>query len=257
MTLLWYVFCDSYEHHNLTKTSTGFHYSLYGLDLWGVLFVFRIFRLSVPNNVWFQPRRVYSPLPLRHRSLVGCRAGIYGLLLLHRRATGKSGRIRSSRRETGAWFSSHIPRTCWTVFIRYVHILIFLTASFLHSSAWNKGYVLTDLTAWTAKPSIHWIVPTIGAFLTMGGSYIIIQALFLYLPFTYPQYAASLFAANDFARSSFAAGCIVFSGPMFRNLGVAKGCTLLAGLTVGCTGCLYILYFFGASLRKRSRFAVK
>lgn len=91
----------------------------------------------------------------------------------------------------------------------------------------------------------------------MIGCYIIIQSLFLYLPFTYPQYAASLFAANDFARSSFAAGCVVFAGPMFENLGIAKGCTLLAGLSIGCTEGIYVLYYFGANLRARSKFAAK
>jgi MFS transporter, DHA1 family, multidrug resistance protein len=91
----------------------------------------------------------------------------------------------------------------------------------------------------------------------MAGEYTIMQSIFLYLPFTYPQYAASLFATNDFARSSFAAGCIVFSGPMFKSLGVAKGVTLLGGLTVGCTAGLLALYFYSAELRKRSKFAVK
>ncbi|PMD30724.1 multidrug transporter [Hyaloscypha variabilis F] len=111
--------------------------------------------------------------------------------------------------------------------------------------------------AWTANGHVHWIVPTIGVGLVMVGAYTIMQSIFMYLPFTYPQYAASLFAANDFARSAFAAGCIIFTGPMFRSLGVAKGCTLLAGLSCGCTVLLYFLFYYGASLRKRSRFAVK
>lgn len=91
----------------------------------------------------------------------------------------------------------------------------------------------------------------------MIGEYTLMQAIFLYLPFTYPQYAASLFAANDFARSAFAAGATIFSGPMFKSIGVDRGITLLGGLTVGCTICFYVLYFYGAELRKRSRFAVK
>jgi DHA1 family multidrug resistance protein-like MFS transporter len=91
----------------------------------------------------------------------------------------------------------------------------------------------------------------------MIGCYPIMQAIFMYLPFTYPQYAASLFAANDFARSSFAAGRILFSGTIVLTLDVAKGCTLLAGLSCGCTILFYLLFFYGANLRKRSRFAVK
>jgi DHA1 family multidrug resistance protein-like MFS transporter len=117
--------------------------------------------------------------------------------------------------------------------------------------------VLTVKLGWTSDPAIHWIVSIIGVFFAIVGCYIIIQSLFLYLPFTYPKYAASLFAANDFARSSFAAGCILFAGPMFENLGVTKGVSLLGGLTVGCAACLYLLYFFGANLRARSRFAAK
>jgi MFS transporter, DHA1 family, multidrug resistance protein len=78
----------------------------------------------------------------------------------------------------------------------------------------------------------------------------------MYLPFTYPQYAASLLTANDFAGSAFAAGCIVFSGRIFKSLGVAKGCSLLAELSCGCTILFYLLHFYGANLRKRSRFAV-
>ena len=49
----------------------------------------------------------------------------------------------------------------------------------------------------------------------------------------------------------------MFSGPMFKSLGVAKGVTLLGGLTVGCTAGLLALYFYSAELRKRSKFAVK
>jgi DHA1 family multidrug resistance protein-like MFS transporter len=49
---------------------------------------------------------------------------------------------------------------------------------------------------------------------------------------SYPQYAASLFAGNDFCRSLFAFGAILFSRPMFMYLGVAKGISLLGGLSV-------------------------
>jgi DHA1 family multidrug resistance protein-like MFS transporter len=111
----------------------------------------------------------------------------------------------------------------------------------------REQLLVVEFVAWTVDPSIHWIAPTIGVCLVMVGEYTIMQSIFLYLPFTYPQYAASLFAA----------GCIVFSGPMFKSLGVAKGVTFLGGLTVGCTAGLLVLYFYGAELRKRSKFAVK
>ncbi|KAF2999212.1 hypothetical protein E8E13_000934 [Curvularia kusanoi] len=113
------------------------------------------------------------------------------------------------------------------------------------------------LFGWTAREDIHWMVSCIGIVITTIGIFLIIQCIFLYLPLSYPQYAASLFAGNDFTRSALAAGSIHFSYPMFHNLGVDKGITLLAGLTVGCSAGVYVLYFFGEKLRAKSRFAAK
>ena len=113
--------------------------------------------------------------------------------------------------------------------------------------------------AWTgnSSPKIHWIVPTIGVVIFTVGIFILFQCIFIYIPLTYPQYAASLFAGNDFARSSIAAGAIHFSRPLFHNLGVGRGVSLLAGLTVGGIIGIYLLWAYGANLRARSRFAAK
>jgi len=88
------------------------------------------------------------------------------------------------------------------------------------------------------------------------GVFIIIQCMFIYLPFTYPQYAGSLFAANGFVRSTFAAAAILFAGPMFSRLGVDGGVSLLGGLTILCIFGIYGMYFGGSILRRRSKFAV-
>ena len=80
--------------------------------------------------------------------------------------------------------------------------------------------------------------------------------LVVYVPLSYPQFAASLFAGNDFFRSALACGSILFARPLFNNLGVARGTSLLAGLsTLGVIG-MFALYFMGATLRSRSKFAV-
>ena len=113
------------------------------------------------------------------------------------------------------------------------------------------------LFGWTAREDVHWIVSCIGIGITSAGIFLIIQCIFLYLSLSYPQYAASLFAGNDFARSALAAGAIHFSYPMFMNLGVDRGISLLAGLTVGCSFGVYVLYFCGAKLRAKSKFAAK
>jgi DHA1 family multidrug resistance protein-like MFS transporter len=110
---------------------------------------------------------------------------------------------------------------------------------------------------WTgnSSPEIPWIVPTIGITIVVIGIFIIFQVVFIYIALAYPKYSASLFAANDFARSSIACGAIHFSRPLFINLGVGKGVSLLAGLSCAGVIGIFVLYFYGGALRRRSRFA--
>ncbi|KAJ5158717.1 Major facilitator superfamily domain general substrate transporter [Penicillium coprophilum] len=110
--------------------------------------------------------------------------------------------------------------------------------------------------AWTARASIHWIVPTIGITIYGATVFVVMQCIFMYIPLTYPKYAASLFAANDFFRSALACGSVLFAHPLFGNLGVARGVSLLGGLSViGIIG-IWLLYFFGSKLRALSKFAI-
>ncbi|KAL2682976.1 hypothetical protein Neosp_007437 [[Neocosmospora] mangrovei] len=112
------------------------------------------------------------------------------------------------------------------------------------------------LFGWAARSSIHWVVPTIGIVMYCGCGFVVGIGIFIYLPLSYPQYAASLFAANDAMRSSFAAAAILFGRPLYINMGIAKGCSLLGGLSVfGVIGFWY-LFIYGEKLRKKSRFTV-
>ena len=128
---------------------------------------------------------------------------------------------------------------------------------------------------WSASTDVHWIVSVIGITIFALTVYIISQCLFVYIPMSYPQYAASLFAGNDFCRSAFAFAAILFARPMFLSLGIGKGVSLLAGLSVlgivssvsVCDGMrrltdhvkigIWFLYLYGAKLRARSKFAQK
>lgn len=108
--------------------------------------------------------------------------------------------------------------------------------------------------AWTARSSIHWIVPTLGVTLYAGSVFTILQCIFLYIPLSYPRYSASLFAANDFFRSALASGSILLAHPLYNNLGFARGTSLLGGLSViGILG-MWWLYLYGAKLRAMSKF---
>lgn len=111
------------------------------------------------------------------------------------------------------------------------------------------------LFAWTANPDIHWIASVIGITIYGASVFVVMQCIFVYVPLSYPQYAASLFAGNDFLRSALACGSIMFARPLFINLGVGRGVSLLAGLsTLGIIG-MFTLYYTGARLRARSKFA--
>ena len=103
---------------------------------------------------------------------------------------------------------------------------------------------------------IHWIVSVIGITIFSVGVFVILQCISIYIPRSYPHYAASLFAANDFCRSALAVGAIHFAGPLYGNLGVGKGVSILGGVSVlGVVG-MWVLWGRGAGMRAKSSFAV-
>lgn len=110
--------------------------------------------------------------------------------------------------------------------------------------------------AWTSRTSAHWVGSAIGAGIFIMSNFITLQCVFFYIIISYPQYAASLFAANDFVRAATASGLVHSGTPLFRKIGIDGGVSFLAGLTVlgvlGVTG----IYHYGARLRAKSRFAV-
>jgi DHA1 family multidrug resistance protein-like MFS transporter len=108
---------------------------------------------------------------------------------------------------------------------------------------------------WTARASVHWIVSLIGVIILVTSNFLIFQCVFVYLPLSYPKYAASLFAANDLSRSLFAAACVLFSRPMFINLGIGGGVSLLAGLSCFGVAGMFYLWRYGGLLRSKSTFA--
>ncbi|RYO21285.1 hypothetical protein AA0113_g11237 [Alternaria arborescens] len=111
------------------------------------------------------------------------------------------------------------------------------------------------LFAWTATSDIHWIVSIVGIAIMSGGIFMIMQPIFLYFPLSYPKYVASVFAGNTVARSVLAAAIVHCSQPLYVNLGINRGVSLLGGFTVGCIFSICALYHLGPSLRARSEFA--
>jgi MFS family permease len=109
--------------------------------------------------------------------------------------------------------------------------------------------------AWTIYPSIHWIVPIVGAGLFGAGTVLVFTGVFTFLVEAFPLYAASGLAANSFARSSFAAAFPLFGLQMYNKLGFHWASSLLAILTLAMAPFPYIFFIYGRRLRQKSRFS--
>ncbi|TRX94637.1 hypothetical protein FHL15_004409 [Xylaria flabelliformis] len=73
---------------------------------------------------------------------------------------------------------------------------------------------------WTARASIHWIVPVIASGLFSIGVITLFNSLFNYLGIAYPKYAASIFAGSALFRASFGATFPLFARQLFETLGL-------------------------------------
>ncbi|KAI5479378.1 hypothetical protein MNV49_003712 [Pseudohyphozyma bogoriensis] len=85
--------------------------------------------------------------------------------------------------------------------------------------------------AWTARASVHWIVPTIGTVLIYTGMFGIFLTCFSYIADSYTVYAASALSATNFARNLIAAFAPLYAADLYNRLGLAGGGSLLAGLS--------------------------
>lgn len=110
---------------------------------------------------------------------------------------------------------------------------------------------------WASNGQIAWIVCLLGVVVYAIGVFIILVCMSVYLPRIYPEYAASLFAANDFCRSILAAAAVHLSVPLYNRLGVATGVSILGALSVLGVPGMWLIYRKGATLRAKSRFVVR
>ncbi|KAG8169828.1 hypothetical protein KVR01_000573 [Diaporthe batatas] len=108
---------------------------------------------------------------------------------------------------------------------------------------------------WTARESIHWIVPIIGSSLFTIPLVTFFNGILNYLGMSYSAYAASVFAGNALFRALFGAIFPLFARSLFTNLGVGPGNSLLGGIAVLFLPINFILYFYGPRIRAMSRHA--
>jgi DHA1 family multidrug resistance protein-like MFS transporter len=114
---------------------------------------------------------------------------------------------------------------------------------------------------WTSNASIHWMVPIVISGLFSVGIFGIFTSGLNYLSMVYPDQIASALACNDFLRAMIGGALPLVASAMFNNLQangpknfpVSWGCTLLGCVSLLMAPIPFLLYAFGAKLRKMSK----
>lgn len=115
--------------------------------------------------------------------------------------------------------------------------------------------IATFFFGWTARESIHWIVPIIAASLYLPGLYLIFQSLLVYIGTSYWTFTASAFAGNTLLRSIIAGAFPLFGHTFYVRLGLGPGSSVLGGISIAMIFPLWLIKRYGHVLRQRSKFA--
>ncbi|KAK4553258.1 hypothetical protein LTR86_009558 [Recurvomyces mirabilis] len=116
--------------------------------------------------------------------------------------------------------------------------------------------------AWTIQgPPIHWIGSMIFAAIVGIANYSIYMATIDYMICAYGPYSASATGGNGWSRDFLAGVLTVPATPFFTNIGKSSGknleyaCTILFCISFMLVIAVYVIYWKGPVLRKRSPFA--
>jgi hypothetical protein len=107
---------------------------------------------------------------------------------------------------------------------------------------------------WTCRPSIHWIVPTIGIAIVGVGIYSIYMGVVNFLTDAYEKYAASALSAASLGRNAFGAFLPLASGQLFSTLGFGWAGSLLGFVGLALSLVPVVLLFKGREIRAKSPF---
>ncbi|KAL4952730.1 major facilitator superfamily domain-containing protein [Aspergillus filifer] len=108
--------------------------------------------------------------------------------------------------------------------------------------------------AWTATPTVHWIVPVISGFFFGFGYQSIFTSLTIYITDAYKIYSASALAASVITRSVLGATLPIAAKPMYAALGVGWANSLVGFASLACLPIPYVLLWKGYLIRERSKF---
>ncbi|KAI4664448.1 uncharacterized protein J4E88_010700 [Alternaria novae-zelandiae] len=114
--------------------------------------------------------------------------------------------------------------------------------------------------AWTSTgPPIHWIGSLIGSAIIGIANYAIYMATIDYMICAYGPYSASATGGNGWARDFLAGVLTLPATPFFSNIGgenhLAYASTILFAISLLLVVSVYVIYWKGPELRKRSPFA--
>lgn len=105
--------------------------------------------------------------------------------------------------------------------------------------------------AWSANRT-HWISPTIAsAIFGLADCWSFIPYL-SYMAIAYPNCPASALASNDFVRSMMGAAMPIVARPLFNNLGIDWGNSLMGFISVAFIPIPFVLWKYGPWLRAKS-----
>lgn len=109
--------------------------------------------------------------------------------------------------------------------------------------------------AWTARPSVHFIVPTIALAFFGAGNLLVFDAAVLYLIDCYGAGgSASAMSANNLSRYVLASAFPLFTVQMFETLGNGWAGSLLGFIALALMPLPWVFYRYGRALRARSSF---
>ncbi|CAG8165317.1 unnamed protein product [Penicillium salamii] len=114
--------------------------------------------------------------------------------------------------------------------------------------------------AWTSSgPPIHWIGTMVFAAMVGIANYCIYMATIDYMVCAYGPYSASATGGNGFSRDILAGILTVPATPFYSNIGGERhleyASTILFCISIVLVASVYLIYWYGPTLRKRSPFA--
>lgn len=109
--------------------------------------------------------------------------------------------------------------------------------------------------AWSSYPTLSWAGPCFSGLACGFGFLLLYNPANNYIVDSYQHYAASALAAKTFVRSVWGACVPLFTIQMYHRLGNQWATSLMAFIALACCGIPFLFYFYGARIRKFSKYA--